>query len=153
MHVMLRVPHEQAVNYRLAVNNLSRRLPAGSYVEAAYAGLQDTAPRFDLIAGELTPVDLAVRLLVLSDLRLFGQDRTQLFVGPGKNDHSRLQDSFHPNGLMLHGCVIGAWGRRGGQVNIKAAGPLAPSIRDAIHAEAVTMPIPGKEITVSLTEH
>jgi hypothetical protein len=26
-----------------------------------------------------------------------------------------------PNGLMLHGCVIGAWGRRGGRVTIKAA--------------------------------
>ena len=42
--VMLRVSRMQAVSYRLMVNNLSTRLPTGSYVEAAYVGLQDTAP-------------------------------------------------------------------------------------------------------------
>jgi len=293
---MLRVSRTQAVNYRLVVNNLSSRLTAGSYVQAAYVGLQDTAPRdallglharveacepsawqdsrliqtyspreavyvlpaddfgvftvgrlprdpltrqvledlaeeacrgldgqelrggaqleraacatgriavrwttsalyvrehqrpsfdpetarielcrrhvhafgpttpaafawwagvstgeasktFDLIADELMPVDLAghpawvlaadestvrlaepmsgVRLLVAPDLRLFGQDRTQLFVGPGKNVHSPLQDWFHPNGLVVDGRIVGAWGRRGGRVNIKAGGSLA----------------------------
>lgn len=321
---MLHVSHTQAVNYRLLVNNISRRLPAGSYAEAAYAGLQDTGPRdalvgmharveacepsawedsrlvqtyspraavyllpagdfgvftvgrlprdpqvrqvledlaeevcralggqemrgmalpargacatgriavrwttsalyvreyerpsidpeaarielcrrhvhafgpttptafawwagvpgrdagksFDLIADELVPVDLAgsqawvlaadesavrsaepmsgVRLLPAPDLRLFGQDRAQLFVGPGKNDHSPLQDWFHPHGLVVNGRIAGAWGRRGGQVNIKATGPLAPSAQHAIHAEAESMPIPNRNITVSLTEH
>jgi len=321
---MLRLSRTQAVNYRLVVNNLSSRLPAGSYVEAAYVGLQDTAPRdallgmharvdacepsawqdsrliqtyspraavyvlpaddfgvftigrlprdpealqvledlaeeacrslrgremrglalpgrgacatgriavrwttsalylreherpsidpetarielcrrhvhafgpttpaafawwagvslldasktFDLIAGELMPVDLdghdawvlaadertvrlaepmhGVRLLVASDLRLFGQDRTQLFVGPGPNNHSPLQDWFHPNGLVVHGRIVGAWGRRGGQVRIKAAGPLSTSTRRAIDAEAANMPIPNTDVRVSLTEH
>jgi len=42
--VMLPVSRMQAVSYRLMVNNLSTRLPTGSYVEAAYVGLQDTAP-------------------------------------------------------------------------------------------------------------
>lgn len=37
------------MRYRLAVNHLSGRLPAGSYVDAAYAGLQDTAPRDALL--------------------------------------------------------------------------------------------------------
>jgi DNA-binding transcriptional ArsR family regulator len=46
---MLRVSQSQAVTYRLAVNHLSRRLPAGSYVDAAYVGLQDTAPRDALL--------------------------------------------------------------------------------------------------------
>lgn len=321
---MLRVSRTQAVNYRLVVNNLSRRLAPGSYVQAAYVGLQDTAPRdallglharveacepsawqdsrliqtyspreavyvlpadgfgiftvgrlprdpqarqvledlaeeacrcmdgqelrggalleraacatgriavrwttsalyvrehqrpsidpetarielcrrhvhafgpttpaafawwagvsvgeatktFDLIADELMPVDLAghaawvlaadeftvrlaepmsgVRLLVAPDLRLFGQDRTQLFVGPGKNDHSPLQDWFHPNGLVVDGRIVGAWGRRGGRVNIKAGGSLASSTRRAIHAEAASLPVPNTDVTVSLTEH
>ncbi len=244
---MLSVSRTQAVNYRLVVNSLSSRLAAGAYVEAAYVGLQDTAPReallglharvqacepsawqdsrliqtysprqavyvlpaadfgiftvgrlprdpearqaledlaeeacrearktFDLIADELVPIDLAgrdawvlaadesalrsappmcgVRLLVASDLRLFGQDRTQLFVGPGKNDHSPLQDWHHPNGLVVHVRIVGAWGRRGGRVTIKAIGPLAPSIRRAVHAEAASMPIPNTAIAVSLTE-
>ena len=320
---MLRVSRAQAVNYRLGVNNLSSRLAAGSHVEAAYAGLQDTAPRdallgmharvqacqpsawqdprliqtyspraavyvlpaddfgvftvgrlprdpearraledladqtcraldgqevrgtaipvraacatgriavrwttsalyvrererpsidqetarielcrrhvhafgpttpagfawwagvsaadarqtFDAISGELIPVDLAghdawvlasdepavrlaepmrgVRLLVAPDLRLFGQDRTRLFVGPGMSEHSPLQDSFHPNGLVIDGRIVGAWGRRGGRVNVKATGPLASSTRQAIHAEAASMPIPNTDVTVSLTE-
>lgn len=322
--VVLRVSRAQAVNYRLVVNNLSARLPAGSYVEAAYVGLQDTAPRdallglharveaceptawqhprliqtyspraavyllpaddfgvftigrlprdpearqrledlaeescaamggqevrgttllaragcatgriavrwttnavyvreherpsidpetarmelcrrhvhafgpttpaafawwagvpvrdaaktFDLIADELLPVDLAghgawilaadestlrsarpvhgVRLLIAPDLRLLGQDRTGLFAGPGQNERSPLQDWLHPHGLLVNGRLAGAWGRRGGKVTIRTAGPMAPSIRAAIHAEAASMPIPGKAVTVSVTEH
>jgi hypothetical protein len=321
---MLRVSRTQAVNYRLSVNNLSRRLAAGSYVEAAYVGLQDTAPRdalvgmharvqacqpsawqdprliqtysprravyvlpaddfgvftvgrlprdpetrkaledlaeevcrqlagqetrgatlrarevcatgriavrwttsalfvrehprpaidpevarlelcrrhvhafgpttaaafawwagvpareakrtFDLVAGELVPVDLeghgawilaadelgvrsaepmeGVRLLVASDLRLFGQDRTRLFAGPGKSEHSPLQDWFHPNGLVVDGRVVGAWGRRGGRVHVHSSGRLAQSARRPVEEEAATMPIPNVVVTASLTEH
>src|SRR5215471_21611285 len=47
--VVLRVSRMQAVNYRLVVNHLSTRLPPGSYVKAAYVGLQDTAPRDALL--------------------------------------------------------------------------------------------------------
>jgi hypothetical protein len=68
-----------------------------------------------------------VRLLVASDLRRFGQDRTQVFVGPGLSKHSPLQDWFHPHGLAVDGCIAGAWGRRGGQVNVKAADPALPA--------------------------
>ena len=46
---MLTMSRTQAVNYRLVVNNLSGRLAAGAYVEAAYVGLQDTAPREALL--------------------------------------------------------------------------------------------------------
>jgi hypothetical protein len=45
----VRVSRVQAVNYRLVLNNLSTRLPAGSYFEAAYVGLQDTAPRDEML--------------------------------------------------------------------------------------------------------
>jgi hypothetical protein len=321
---LLRVSRVQAVSYRLAVNNVSSRLPAGSYVEAAYVGLQDTAPRdallglharvqmceptawthpalvqtyspraavyllpvedfgvftvgrlprdpvacraledmadeacralrgrelrgaqvtvsraacatgriavrwttsalyvrelerpsidpeaarvelcrrhvhafgpttpaafawwagvpardarntFELIRHDLMPVDLAghdawmlaadepglrsvepmrgVRLLVAPDLRLFGQDRTGLFVGPGKGEHSALQDWSHPNGLVVDGRVVGAWGRRGGRVSIKVAAPLTASIRQTIEGEASSMPIPDAQVTVSFSE-
>jgi hypothetical protein len=322
---MLRVSRTQAVNYRLAVNNLSRRLPAGSYVEAAHAGLQDTAPRdallglharvaacepsawehprliqtysprsavyvlpkddvgvfsigrlprerqarqsledraeracrelaaqprparrlpgerdvcatgrfairwttsalhvweqpppsidpeaarielcrrhvhafgpttpaafawwagvsaqdarhtFDAITPELIPVDYdgqqswlqaadeativtaepmrGVRFLVASDLRIFGQDRTRLFVGPGLRQHTPLHDTFHPNGLLIDGSIGGAWGRRAGRVTVKTYGPLPAAIRRAIRHEAETMPVPGAVVTMSLTEH
>ncbi len=45
----LRIDLQQAVRYRLVVNRISERLPAGAYVEAARFGLQDTAPRDALI--------------------------------------------------------------------------------------------------------
>jgi hypothetical protein len=44
-----RITRAQAVSYRLRVNHLVDRLPAGSYEEAAYVGLQDTAPRDALL--------------------------------------------------------------------------------------------------------
>jgi hypothetical protein len=43
------ITREQAVAYRLHVNHLVERLPAGSHEEAAYVGLQDTAPRDALL--------------------------------------------------------------------------------------------------------
>jgi Winged helix DNA-binding domain len=322
---MLSVSRNQAVSYRLAVNNLSRRLPAGSYVEAAYVGLQDTAPRdallglharvaacepsawehprliqtysprravyvlprddfgvftvgrlprdplrrqsledraeraclelagqvgpvrgpqadrdvcatgrfevrwttsaadiwehqrpsidpeaarielcrrhihafgpttqaafawwagvssrdagqsFEAIKPELTPVDYegreawilaadkmtmqtagpmrGVRFLVANELRIFGQDRTGLFVGPGLRQHTPLADSFHPNGLLIDGNIVGAWGRRAGRVSVRVHGPLPANVRQAIRDEAERMPIPGTAVTMSLTEH
>jgi Winged helix DNA-binding domain len=47
--VRLPVSPEQAVAARLAAHHLSERLPAGSHVEAARFGLQDTAPRDALL--------------------------------------------------------------------------------------------------------
>ncbi|MBO0812394.1 MAG: hypothetical protein J2P23_10160 [Microlunatus sp.] len=46
----VKITREQAVAYRLYVNNLTRRLASGSAVEAARFGLQDSAPRDALIA-------------------------------------------------------------------------------------------------------
>jgi len=43
------ITREQAVAYRLHVNHLVDRLPAGSHEQAAYVGLQDTAPRDALL--------------------------------------------------------------------------------------------------------
>jgi hypothetical protein len=45
----MKVTRDQAVAYRLQVNHLVDRLPGGSYEEAAYVGLQDTAPRDALL--------------------------------------------------------------------------------------------------------
>jgi winged helix DNA-binding protein len=147
--------------------------PSAPAAFAWWAGVsgRDARTTFDQLAPELVPVDLAgheawilasdesairfaepmrgVRLLVGSDLRLFGQDRTKLFVGPGRNDHSPLQDWFHPNGLVVDGQIVGAWGRRGGKVSLKTAGPLTQSTRQAIATEAASMPIPHAEVSVS----
>lgn len=150
----------------------------GPTTPAAFAWWAGVSPRdarqtWELLAEELVPVELCgrrawilaadepalttaepmrgVRLLVASDLRLFGQDRTGLFVGPGMAEHSAAQDSFHPNGLLVDGRVVGAWGRRGGRVEVRLAGPLPDPVRDAVTTEALSLPIPGAEMSVRMT--
>ncbi len=144
---------------------------------AWWAGVssQNAQHSFDAIAPELMPVDYdghqawilaadetaivaaepmrGVRYLVASDLRIFGQDRKRLFVGPGLRQHTPLHDTFHPGGLLINGSIAGAWGRRAGRVSVKAFGPLPADVRRAIRDEAESMPIPGAAVTVSLTEH
>jgi hypothetical protein len=145
---------------------------------AWWAGVsaQDAKRTFEVLTPELIPVDYeghqawilaadetaiataermrGVRLLVASDLRLLGQDRTRLFVGPGLRQHTPLHDSFHPNGLIIDGSIAGAWGRRAGRVSVKALGSRTAAIRRAIADEAETMPIPGGvAVTMTLTEH
>ncbi len=151
--------------------------PTTPAVFAWWAGvpLPDAQQTFAVLAPELVAVDYdghqswilaadetsvvaaepmhGVRFLVASDLRLLGQDRTTLFVGPGLRRHSALHDTFHPNGLLIDGTIAGAWGRRGGRVSVKAVGPLPESLRRAIRDEAESMPIPGAAVTVGLAEH
>jgi hypothetical protein len=132
---------------------------------------RDAKTTFELIADEFTPVDLdgvrawirsddeallrsaepmrGVRLLVASDLRLFGQDRAGLFVGPGQVKHSPLQGWHHPNGLMVDGRIVGAWGRKQGRVTIKTHEAVP---RDAVHEEVARMPIPNAEMSVRIEE-
>jgi winged helix DNA-binding protein len=81
------------------------------------------------------------RLLVAPDLRLLGQDRTGRFAGPGLKRHTPAQDSFHPNGVLADGRIVGAWGRHGGHVRIKVEGKLSPRTRQAIEAEALSFPM------------
>jgi hypothetical protein len=144
---------------------------------AWWAGIssQDAKRSFDVIAPELMPVDYAgqqawilaadettiaraepargVRFLVATELRIFGQDRTRLFVGPGLRQHTPLANTFHPNGLVIDGVVAGAWGRRAGRVSVKIFGPLPAATRRAISDEAEGMPIPGATVTVAIAEH
>ncbi len=144
---------------------------------AWWAGVpwRDAQQTFDALAAELIAVDYdgheswilaadetsvattepmrGVRFLVASDLRLFGQDRTQLYVGPGLRRHTALHDTFHPNGLLIDGAIAGAWGRRGGRVSVRAVGPLPDSLRRTIRDEAESMPIPGATVTMALAEH
>jgi hypothetical protein len=125
---------------------------APELIAVDYAG----HPAWILAADETTVVSAepmrGVRFLVASDLRIFGQDRTGLFVGPGLRRHTPLYDTFHPNGLLVDGSIVGSWGRRAGRVSVKAFGPLPSALRRAICAEAESMPIPGAAVTVSLAE-
>lgn len=148
---------------------------AGAFAWWAGVSRRDAERSFEVLAPDLIPVDYdghpawilaadeativtavpmrGVRYLVASDLRLFGQDRKRLFVGPGLHQHTPLYDTFHPGGLLIHGSIAGAWGRRAGRVTVKAFGPLPAAIKRTIRDEAESMPIPGAAVTMSLTEY
>ncbi|HET6292758.1 MAG TPA: crosslink repair DNA glycosylase YcaQ family protein [Kribbella sp.] len=113
-------------------------------------------PASILAADEATlriaPAMQGARFLVASDLRLFGQDRHGLFIGPGQKQLIHLHDWFHPHGLMLDGKIVGTWGRRGGRVDVKVAGPLSPETRAAVEAEALSIPIPNATMSIDIAE-
>jgi hypothetical protein len=130
---------------------------------------------WQLLAPELLPVDLegrtawilaadeaslrsapvvrGARFLVASDLRLFGQDRHGLFIGPGQKPRIHLHDWFHPHGLMLDGRIAGTWGRRAGRVDVRVVGSLSAATRAAVEAEALSIPIPGKTMSIEIAEY
>jgi hypothetical protein len=114
-------------------------------------------PAWILAADEATlrsaPVMQGPRFLVASDLRLFGQDRHGLFVGPGQKQRIHLHDWFHPHGLMLDGRIAGAWGRRAGRVDVKVVGPLSTESRSAVEAEALSIPIPDATMSIDIAEY
>ncbi|HEX5396203.1 MAG TPA: hypothetical protein VFX74_03840, partial [Candidatus Limnocylindria bacterium] len=56
----------------------------------------------------------------------------------------------HPNGVLADGRVVGAWGRRGGEVDVVLASRTTTAQRDAIEAEARSMPIPNRSPEVRL---
>jgi hypothetical protein len=179
LHVFAQPP--PAVDPEVARIELCRRHvhafgPTTAAAFAWWAGVsaQDARQTFAELAPELVAVDYdghqswllaadettlvtaepmrGVRFLVPSDLRIFGQDRTRLFVGPGLHQHTPLHDTFHPGGLVIDGRVAGAWGRRAGRVSVRTSGGLPAAVRRAVAGEAESMPIPGATVTVSLTE-
>jgi hypothetical protein len=158
----------------LARRHLHAHGPTTPAAFAWWSGLprRDATVAFRRLVDEVLPVDLdetpawvlladeaelrrnepvpAVRLLPAPDLRLFGQDRSERFVGPGVRSHSPAQDTHHPNGVLADGRVVGAWGRRGGEVDVVLASRTTTAQRDAIEAEARSMPIPNGSPEVRL---
>ncbi len=106
----------------------------------------------DLDALRSVPAARGVRLLPAEELRLFGHDRSGLFVGPGRGPERPGFDTFHPHGLVVDGAVVGMWGRRGGRVDLRVGGALAPRVRRELEAEVAALPIPGATMRLACAE-
>lgn len=89
-----------------------------------------------------------VRLLPAEELRLFGLDRTGVFVAPTRKMDWPGFDTFHPHGVLVDGRIVGAWGRRGGRVSVRLSEVVGPGVREAIEAEALSFPIPRARMSV-----
>jgi hypothetical protein len=111
-----------------------------------------------LAADEPGPTEVydarGVRLLPAEERRLFGCDRTGLFVAPDRRNSSPpYSDWFHPHVVVVDGKVVGAWGRRGGRVMISVPEGMPARVRAALEGEALAFPIPGATMRVELTEY
>jgi DNA glycosylase AlkZ-like len=91
-----------------------------------------------------------VRFLPAEELKLFGQDRSGLFAGPTTRTMAPPFDTHHPSGLMVNGELAGAWGRRGGRVEVRPARALAPATRTVMEDEVGAMPIPGVRTVLTI---
>ncbi|MFG1908475.1 DNA glycosylase AlkZ-like family protein [Kribbella sp. NPDC048928] len=94
------------------------------------------------------PPPRGVRLLVSSDLRLFGRDRDARFIAPGLRQLIPTADWFHPHGLLIDGDLVGAWGRKSGHVTVVLAKPLTPAQHTALEVEVASLPTRNPRLSV-----
>lgn len=90
-----------------------------------------------------------VRLLVAPDLRLFGRDRDGRFIAPGLRVLTAAADSFHPNGLMADGRIVGAWGRKGGHVDVVLSEKLSRQQYDGLRVEVESLPLSVQRLAIA----
>ncbi|WP_327634375.1 winged helix DNA-binding domain-containing protein [Kribbella sp. NBC_00482] len=146
--------------------------PTTAKVYAWWAGMSPADARvvWDQLADELIEVDFdgvpgwvlrddadllwsaeaprGVRLLAAPDLRLFGRDRDGRFIAPGLRALTAAADSFHPNGLMVDGRIVGAWGRTGGRVDVVLSEELSREQYDDLCAEVASLPVRDPRLSV-----
>lgn len=91
-----------------------------------------------------------VRLLPAEELRLFGCDRTGMFIAPRSVDPGPLFDTFYTHGVLADGALIGSWARSGGKVRVRLGTAPPEALRAAIEAEALSFPIPKAKLSVTI---
>ncbi|HEX6844745.1 MAG TPA: crosslink repair DNA glycosylase YcaQ family protein, partial [Actinomycetota bacterium] len=140
-----------------------------SFARWAGIALRAGTTTFDALGSELTPVRTPIgggwilardepafraptgpaapaRLLPSGDayFLLQGDDRALLVPDPGRRE--RLWTSrVWPGALLVDGEVIGTWRRAEGTVTVTPWGRLSRTTRDAVEAEAASLPLPGVE--------
>lgn len=123
---------------------------SGELLEVDFAGTPAWILQADENHVREAPSPYGTRLLVEPDLRLLGRDRDGRFIAPGKRPLTPAADSFHPNGILVDGRIVGAWGRRGGRVDVVLTEQLTPGQYDALAAEVSAFPIHGAQLSVCL---
>lgn len=123
---------------------------SGELCEVDFDGTTAWILRVDETGFVKASAPRGVRLLVAPDLRLLGRDSGGRFIAPGTRRMSSAADSFHPNGILVDGRIVGAWGRRGGRVDAVLTEQLTPAHNAALAAEVAAFPIRGADVSLSL---
>jgi hypothetical protein len=92
---------------------------------------------------QFDPAALA-RLLPSGDAYclMWGADRT-LLVPDAKRRAALWTTRVWPGALVVNGEIVGVWRRSAGEVSIEAWRRLSSAEREAVEAEAVSLPLPG----------
>jgi hypothetical protein len=142
----------------------------GPTTPEAFARWAGIAPRggvtaFDALRRSLTPVRTPVgdawiltrdeptfraaprsvaptRLLPSGDAYLLGDDR-ELLVANADHRRALWPSRVWPGGLLVEGEVVGTWRRAQGTMTLQTWRRLARAARDAVEAEAESLPLPG----------
>jgi hypothetical protein len=150
--------------------------PATSATFAKWAGIRPPEARtaFEPLADALTPVHTPVgdawiltddvaafrgqsgpaapaRLLPSGDAYylLWGADR-ELLVPAGKRQAALWTTRVWPGALLVSGEIAGVWRRSAAEVSIEAWRRLSSAEREAVEAEAVSLPLPGLNGAISV---
>ena len=80
---------------------------------------------------------------------LQGDDR-ELLVPDATRRRELWTSRVWPGALLVDGEIAGTWRRAGAALSVQAWRPLSPAERDAVEAEAASLPLPGlrSQITV-----
>jgi hypothetical protein len=142
---------------------------AASFARWGGVGARETAAAFDGLGRSLTPVrtpigdasilsrdepafrepegpPAAARLLPSGDTYylLHGADRELLVPDPARRDQLWTSRVW-PGALLVAGEVAGTWRRDQGKLAIETWRRLTPAEREAVEAEAASLPLPGVE--------
>jgi hypothetical protein len=145
--------------------------PAG-FGQWAGVGPAGVRAAFDGLVGSLTPVRTPVgdawilsrdeasfgprsgptapaRLLPSGDayFLLWGADR-ELLVPDADHRGQLWTPRVWPGAVLVEGEIVGTWRRAQTEVTIESWRPLSPSQREAVEAEAASMPLPGMRQSV-----
>lgn len=145
-----------------------------SFARWAGIGAPRGAAVFEALGGSLTPVTTPigdawllgededaiqaepppparVRLLPSGDsyLLLHGADR-ELMVPDAGQRGALWTPRVWPGGLLIDGEIAGTWRRANAVLTVRPWCPLSPTERDAVAAEAESLPLPGLDRRVSV---
>jgi hypothetical protein len=95
-------------------------------------------PTFRAASGPVAPA----RLLPSGDAFTLGEDR-ELLVPNADRRRALWTPRVWPGGLLVEGDLAGTWRRAGGIVAIRTWRRLSRAARDAVEAEAESLPLPG----------
>ncbi|MFF0341092.1 DNA glycosylase AlkZ-like family protein [Kribbella sp. NPDC004875] len=121
---------------------------ADELVEVDFDGVPGWVLRADEESLRTVREPRGVRLLVAPDLRLFGRDRDGRFIAPGLRALTPAADTFHPNGVLVDGRIVGAWGRKGGRVSVILSETLSAAEYDVLRDEVASLPVGEPSLSV-----